>query len=237
MSISIRESIRWPPDPASEPTSTVVLTSPGRRFVDVRVLLPEEAGGSGSGLDWAFAGTSSSVEVGDGVWHTTWRHVVDSRTNAPASVVDEGDVLPRGDGVTLETGRMVNPATGRVAEYEEVWADLEPEAVPEAGRDSPSTGSIRGARYVVVELSDEARVERGMVVCLGRYCQGVVRVGDRFAAERWLWGDGTWQRKYRSGGQWIPGPEQMGRDTLSVGDEVGLPDALQRWAVVEVGYL
>lgn len=40
-SISIREHIRWLPDPASEPTSTVVLTSPGRRFVDLRVLRPE----------------------------------------------------------------------------------------------------------------------------------------------------------------------------------------------------
>lgn len=38
--ISVRESIRWKPDEASEPTSTLVLTSPGRHFVDVRILLP-----------------------------------------------------------------------------------------------------------------------------------------------------------------------------------------------------
>lgn len=37
--ISIRRYIRWLPDEASEPTSTIVLTSPGRRFVDLRVLL------------------------------------------------------------------------------------------------------------------------------------------------------------------------------------------------------
>ncbi|KAI6908405.1 hypothetical protein KC334_g4615, partial [Hortaea werneckii] len=36
--ISIRESIRWIPDPFSEPTSTLVLTSAGKRFVDIRVL-------------------------------------------------------------------------------------------------------------------------------------------------------------------------------------------------------
>jgi hypothetical protein len=36
--ISIRESIRWLPDEASEPTSTIVLTTPNRRFVDLRIL-------------------------------------------------------------------------------------------------------------------------------------------------------------------------------------------------------
>jgi hypothetical protein len=39
-SISIRKSIRWLPDEASEPTSTIVLTSPQRRFVDLRILGP-----------------------------------------------------------------------------------------------------------------------------------------------------------------------------------------------------
>jgi hypothetical protein len=38
-SISIREWIKWLPNPESEPTSTLVLTSTGKRFVDIRVLL------------------------------------------------------------------------------------------------------------------------------------------------------------------------------------------------------
>jgi hypothetical protein len=42
--ISHRKFIRWLPDEASEPTSTLVLTSPAGRFVDLRVLLPESAG-------------------------------------------------------------------------------------------------------------------------------------------------------------------------------------------------
>lgn len=37
--ISFRKFIRWLPEEASEPTSTLVLTSPERRFVDIRVLL------------------------------------------------------------------------------------------------------------------------------------------------------------------------------------------------------
>lgn len=43
MGISIREFIRWLPQEASEPTSTIVLTSPERRFVDIRVVRPESA--------------------------------------------------------------------------------------------------------------------------------------------------------------------------------------------------
>lgn len=39
--ISIRKSIRWLPGVASEPTSTIVLTSPQRHFVDLRILKDE----------------------------------------------------------------------------------------------------------------------------------------------------------------------------------------------------
>lgn len=40
-SISFRKFIRWLPDEASEPTSTLVLTSPEKRFVDIRVTLAD----------------------------------------------------------------------------------------------------------------------------------------------------------------------------------------------------
>lgn len=40
--ISIRKFIRWLPDEPSEPTTTFVITSPRlKRFVDLRILLPE----------------------------------------------------------------------------------------------------------------------------------------------------------------------------------------------------
>lgn len=45
--ISKREFIRWLPYPgvASEPTSTVVITSAQGRFVDVRIIDPDLKGG------------------------------------------------------------------------------------------------------------------------------------------------------------------------------------------------
>jgi hypothetical protein len=43
----------------------------------------------------------------------------------PSEILDEGisTVLPNGD--TLETGSMINPATGRITPFEEVWTDEE----------------------------------------------------------------------------------------------------------------
>ncbi|KAI1168580.1 hypothetical protein F5B18DRAFT_646367 [Nemania serpens] len=170
MSISIRDSIRWSPDAASEPTSTVVLTSSGHRFVDIRILKDAGADGSSAAagsLDWAFAGTSSSEIRDGGRRHSTWRHVVDSRTRAPETVVDEGDIFPQEDGRTLETGRMANPATGKLTDYEEVWTDLKVEGVPEVHQNSAAfTQQPRGV-CVVLEMGDEECEGRGMVVCPG----------------------------------------------------------------------
>ncbi|KAI1109994.1 hypothetical protein F5Y14DRAFT_455481 [Nemania sp. NC0429] len=240
MSISIRDSIRWSPGAASEPTSTVVLTSPGHRFVDIRILKDAAAAAAGS-LDWAFAGTSSSQTREGGRRHSIWRHVVDSRTREPETVVDEGDIFPQEDGRTLETGRMVNPATGELTDYEEVWTDLEAEAVPNEYRDSAERTQQPRRLCVVLEMGDEGcegREGRGMVVCVGRQCQGVVRIGGRFAAERWLWEDGGWRRKYQIGDIWIPSPETIHSATLSLGEQVGTgEDRGQLWTVVEASHL
>ncbi|KAI5926453.1 hypothetical protein F4810DRAFT_539528 [Camillea tinctor] len=218
-SISIRESIRWLPDPASEPTSTVVLTSPGRRFVDIRILSDVAAAGGevpAAGLDWAFAGYSHS-EARDGARHCVWRHFVDSRSTVADGVADEGVMFPAEGGRALETGRMVNPATGRETDYEEVWVDEDPQ----------------GSRCVVLELKNDERSERGMVVCLGGYCQGVVRKGEAFALERWqrVEGDG-WKRVAYIGVLGLPCGEAMKGTGLVVGGTVECEGRV--WNVVEV---
>ncbi|KAI0603119.1 hypothetical protein F4775DRAFT_587647 [Biscogniauxia sp. FL1348] len=238
-SISIRESIRWLPDPASEPTSTVVLTSPGRRFVDIRILrskpgtaeTSEEIFGEVplSGVDWAFAGFSQSERRDDGSRHCVWRHFVDSRSGIADGVADEGDMFPRADGRQLETGRMVNPATGRETDYEEVWAGVEPRSTV-AGESSSSRTPL--VRCAVLELKNDGRGERGMVVCLGGYCQGVVRKGEAFAMERWRWVDGGWKRLAYMGELGLPCGEAMNETGLVVGGQVKCGE--QVWNVVEL---
>ncbi|KAF8172825.1 hypothetical protein K438DRAFT_1851199 [Mycena galopus ATCC 62051] len=114
--ISFRESIRWVPDEASEPTQTTVLTSAkSGLFLDVR--FNKDSGD----LDWAFAGYRSSLELDS----TKFTHHIDSRTLTPLDVVDVGTNTPLPDGRTLEAGEMVNPATGILTAYEEIWRDEE----------------------------------------------------------------------------------------------------------------
>ncbi|KAJ7058269.1 hypothetical protein C8F01DRAFT_991326 [Mycena amicta] len=128
--ISFRQSIRWLPDVASEPTQTIVLTGLKTGvFLDVR--FEKETGK----LDWAFAGyrTTERPNV------TKFQHCIDSRTavscirllflltrgQTPLDVVDIGHNQPLPDGCTLEAGEMVNPATGILTRYEEIWRDEE----------------------------------------------------------------------------------------------------------------
>ncbi|KAI0395324.1 hypothetical protein F5Y17DRAFT_203729 [Xylariaceae sp. FL0594] len=222
MSISLRESIQWLPDDASpsEPTSTIVLTSPGCRFVDIRVLKqqhqPSHTHTPSAALDWAFAGFSTSTPLPGGGRHSTWRHVIDSRHPFPVDVVDKGDIYPLpfpsphpplpqtdddGNGSverTLEKGRMLNPATGKVTAYEEVWLDYDTStsiSIPK-----PQTHTHR---IIVLELGTPPHA-RGMLICLGGYCQSVLRssTGEEgnsssssssssstFAAERWVFAE------------------------------------------------
>ncbi|RYO95667.1 hypothetical protein DL765_011167 [Monosporascus sp. GIB2] len=283
-SISIREHIRWLPGPPEENTSTVVLTSPGRRFVDIRILLrrggahahisspdggastektttgkgapdlcshiarpnitrtvvdqsPPTATLTPSDVDWAFAGYSRSSEPReDGSRHAVWLHVVDSRTpDRPERVaVDEADVYPYRDGDddgrsrALERGRMPHPDTGVVTDYEELWVDVEPRAA------APSPAGR--ARCVVLELGgdDGAAGTRGMVVCLGRRCQGVVRAGAEFALEQWVWEEqGGWRRENRVGEVWLPCAEAFEGKRLEIGGTVERDELA--WTVVEVG--
>ncbi|KAF2153240.1 hypothetical protein K461DRAFT_320922 [Myriangium duriaei CBS 260.36] len=238
-SISWREYIQWLPDPPSEPTSTLVLTSPSRRFVDIRLAkptspdepeLPNE-GGPFSRLTWAFAGTSSTVlRPADPtlltndtplIPHCTWTHWIDSHAapNRDTDVLDEGDMYPSpsNDGRTLERGAMVNPATGIRQEYEECWVD-EDVGVGEA---------------VVVMLEDEGA--KGMVVRVGGWCQGILKVvrGEEaeVSVERWKKGDdGSWRRVMKVGRLWLPCAVAWEKG-LRLGQEVSYQG--WEWKVVE----
>ncbi|OLN90027.1 hypothetical protein CCHL11_07207 [Colletotrichum chlorophyti] len=231
-SISFREHIRWIPDEASEPTSTIVLTSPQRRFVDLRILkqpptAEEQQTAHGTGrLEWGIAGTSSSSLRTDGqggeVRHSRWEHWIDSRTTEPENAADEGDMYEQPGGLTLEKGRMVNPATGAETEYEELWRDVEPVAAAGA----------QGVECVVLSF-EEGRKARGSVVWLGRFCQGISRVGEEVTAERWEWReDEGWKRTVRIGDGQLPCEVLLKTGArLSVGAHVKHGDSV--WDVVE----
>ena len=251
-SISVRKYIQWLTEPPSEPTSTLVLTSAQSRFVDVRILNPSQQCDSEgvhqrklinfdrrycmlnyidilpfSRLDWAFAGTSSTelktVPDGRQLVHSKWRHWVDSRFPLAEEVNDEGDMLPQKDGTTLERGTMVNPATGQMTDYEECWSDVEP----------TSTNSDSERLCVVLQLHDDANNARGVVVRIGQYCQGLLRVGEQLALERWEWKKETgWNRVTRMGDMWLPCGVALDDSKLKIDGEVTYGQYL--WKVVEL---
>ncbi|KAK4212635.1 protein HRI1 [Rhypophila decipiens] len=236
--ISVRESIRWLPDEASEPTSTIVLTSPGRLFVDLRIyksesgIIESDAVLPLSRLEWAIAGTSvDSSETGgidpvDQHWRGKWIHWIDSRTEDCTDVADEGDMFPLPpDGArVLEKGRMVNSATGLETDYEEIWGseEISKEVEPKSC-------------CLVLQLDqtgESGKKRQGRIVRLGQYVQGFVRAGEELVVERWKW-EGEWERVVKIGeGIEIPtdfvtgfGHEAQVDDEVRVGQDI--------WKVVE----
>lgn len=227
-SISSRAYIQWLPNPPSEPTSTLVLTSTQRHFVDIRISKDKACASTkpelaASDIDWAFAGDSTSHSA-NGKSLSQWHHWVDSKNLTPEEVVDKGEMLPGdADGLALEKGEMVNPATGLMTEYVEGWREVEAGVVPAVVQDVVDDfvvellgrqGSVEGLEgqggvsaerldddrsgkrvSVVLRNEDVAKRSRGMAVRVGHLCQGVVRVGDEFALERWEWNsESGWRR-------------------------------------------
>jgi hypothetical protein len=157
---------------------------------------------------------------GGEIRHSQWKHWIDSRTTSPENATDEGDMFPQADGTTLETGSMVNPATGRETAYEELWRDVDP---------APTTTAA--VNCVVLHFEGEAGV-RASVVRLGQYCQGILREGDKLTAERWEWENG-WRRTVRMGDGELP-CEMVLDDGFVVKQDDEVKIGNRGWKVVEV---
>ena len=116
---------------------------------------------------------------------------------------------------------MVNPDTGVDTEYEELWHDATPTAVPGEG----------AVRALVLQMKDEEKGVRGCVVRLGRHAQGLVRVGERIALERWEWTEGGWKRTVRMGDEELPIEKILGKEDLKEDDGVDVGG--RTWKVIE----
>ncbi|EME76932.1 uncharacterized protein MYCFIDRAFT_111364, partial [Pseudocercospora fijiensis CIRAD86] len=242
---SKRQWIRWesdhhPPSQPHEPTNTLVLTSPGSRFVDIRILnsghsdpeIPQLARDAAilpsSHLDWAFAGTSTSEILPTGGTKSTWTHFVDSRHPDVSKVSDSALMFPQpnGQGLTLESGSMLNVSTNQIEKYEEMWLEIPPRTT------NKSNKTAENVEVVVLELWDDEAGTRGMVVRVGSFCQGVVRRGEGFSVERWEWEEkGGWRRVVRMGDLWMPCGVAMERGELVVGGKVRFGEDV--WGIVE----
>lgn len=185
-----------------------------------------------SRLDWAIAGLSVTTTdngtdgtepaswfnidrdnktPGNWVQHNKWHHWIDSRTPNADEVVDEGDVFecPFSAELILERGRTLNPATGEMADYEEIWRSVVPEKPPMVNATQPQLDIECMAlqwRGDYDGIGEQPKVKRGLVVRVGKYCQGFIRDGENIAVIREEWDDQAflWKTEVKIGNMEMP---------------------------------
>jgi Protein HRI1 len=261
--ISCRHGIAWASNTITEPTSTIVLSSPSGLFVDIRLTLNESMSISYVdeasktilpkqpsvrpnsdflALEWAFAGKatySSAAESGKRT--ATWDHWIDSKSEVPDG--DSGELKSREDGTIVETGSMKHPETGIVTPYTEIWVD---EEVETAQQEQDLKTTAKGS-YVVVQCQSHDTQTRGLIVWAGGYCQGIVRNGKQVEVERWEYdengkgGHGEWVRMWRSDGDltlpcgWILKQAENLRQGIALSiPNLGTKDG--KWIVTETDF-
>lgn len=232
------------PNGLYEPTSTLVLTSPNRTFVDIRLLKPLDPfstldlpnHGETWRLDWAFTGKSSSVPITKPGWqnvtHATWMHWVDSRYTVGTQYmpIDEGDMYTIDDERSLEHGHAYHPSLKAIVSHEEMWKDVPVLSTNE-----------RGTKIcAVMRVQDDVNGVRGAVIRVGQYVQGIIMFGARVSVERWEFmphrmcgGDERtgWTRIARTGSDFLPCAVFFRTDVVAVG---GVVKFLQwEWSVTE----
>ncbi|KAL8885574.1 MAG: hypothetical protein Q9215_006592 [Flavoplaca cf. flavocitrina] len=175
-SISRRKHYRTIPGEPSEPTSTLVLTSPRGYYVDIRINKSPQPSSDPSTFDgklqWAFAGTKTSIEK-DGRTISTWHHPIDSLSDDPKPDVGEMTELENGD--VLEKGEIIDENTGAVTHYEELWQELRTHFW--------SQDSWR--KCVVLKTVEEDKECMGMAIRCGSFSQGILRRKEGVTVEQW----------------------------------------------------
>ncbi|EIW76826.1 hypothetical protein CONPUDRAFT_139479 [Coniophora puteana RWD-64-598 SS2] len=138
-SISERVSIAFPPEPPSEDSSVLCLTSRAYQdgktgdsqtlYLDLRLSLPLV---QDSDLNLGFAGLRETLATEPRV-RVRWNRTIDSGRDepddgAPPDLPDEGDMITRWDPelgreVEVELGKTWNADARKVQDYEEVWSE------------------------------------------------------------------------------------------------------------------
>jgi hypothetical protein len=211
--VSTRISLRWLPDPPSEPTDTLVFNV-GSYFVDLRVLKADNS------IDWAMAGERQVISTDPCMLpfplletllidlravKCRWIKIIDS---LGPSQPDEGSFITLPNGDSLETGSMPCPEKGgAVTEYEEVWRKLEPR---------------EGVKHAWILQSVDGKTFLGRIG--GEHIALREGKGSTFGArwEQWDVNNG-WSVKYEIGDvEGVPSLASVGREVF---------EGEQRWRV------
>ncbi|BGP07774.1 hypothetical protein NBRC10512_007088 [Rhodotorula toruloides] len=239
--VSIRLSLRWPPDPPTADEDVLVVQGRSGFFLDLRVKRRQVnfAGGlqrqakAGEGdceVTWATAGWKEVLapRPGEDRPRARFTPVIDSRRPAsstrsrnsppPDTPPDEGSFETLTNGDVLERGEMENPETGKVAQYEEVWRRL-----PLSQDDGPP-------RIVIFESVGDEADGKAFVGRVGDYELGMVDGAEGFGVVRRERKEGIWQVVCANGaGRLLPTLD--GAQEYAEGDTVQL--AGRAWRVIE----
>lgn len=162
--------------------STLLLITPAKHFIDVRIYLDPDDAYRGwedcvheeERLQFAFAGTSISAE-GDGdhparVTTTIWTHWVDFDETEADSVKRESKIFRQPSGNMLEMGTMKHPDTGKKEEFVHAWEKFSIDEGPKIGWVWNVEGKEEGIR--------------GLFIRIGSVAQGVYRHGEEIRVGR-----------------------------------------------------
>jgi len=170
--------------------------------------------------------------------YTRWTAFVDSRYPIGSSEIpiDEGVMYPIDAQRTLEVGHMYHPSVKAVRSHEEMWFDP---AITSTCRDGKKRCVVLRCWDDGMEMRDvEGSGARGVVVRLGKWCQGVVKVGGGdVTCERWEWEGGEeeadgWKRVARIGDLMVPCGVAFRHEVLGVGGRIKY--GVFEWVVEEV---
>lgn len=198
MSLSKRHSLFWTEseDNESEPTSTLVVSSPNGLYVDIRPFTQEseESTEENGGFDWFFAGfeipfaDSSKVEFNHEFFDSAYiNHYYKNGFSGKGFTIgtDLGDFSDSKNpdevkrGIRVETGVLCNPKTGNVEPYVEKWVTCNSEHTPELIFIGDYKSKLR---CIVLDTKDGGITDNelktdaviGRFIVLDKWVQGVI---------------------------------------------------------------
>lgn len=177
---STRISIQWDEDEEMENTSTWILAASNHLFVDARIDLK-------TGIpEWLMTGEEVELPAREGhEFSIQFKHELDSMNANPDESEDIADfnTLPSGD--RLETGVMLNPASGKMSPYKEVWRTLDPVKSTPANLTRYEKGADqKPIKSTVWNLSSSANGASGRFITIGNFSQGIVKFNNAFQCIR-----------------------------------------------------
>lgn len=178
--------MQWLPDKADEITNTMVFTSPSDHFVDVRIFQKNYPfiGDSTNPkkfeevFEWAMTGVEKPIV---GTNKIEFVHEINSHCVLKAvekgvpleecpSDPDVGAFFPiAGSEDRKETGSMLNPTTGKVGEYVEIWRSLDPNQTRPDSEARETEADVESAVYQPVTSGFS-----GKLIRLGNWVQGIL---------------------------------------------------------------